>query len=144
MINYVPTYLKYIRINPVNGEVTSPFGYRTNPILGVLEFHDGIDIAVMEGTPVVSVIAGVVTEIRYSNTFGNLIRINSETNGYEIMYAHLNEIIVSVGDVVEKGQKVATSGNTGLSTGPHLHYTVLYNGELRDPIYYFERDFSYD
>lgn len=78
---------------------------------------------------------GIITEVRYSKTFGNMLRFKTEDN-YEIMFAHLKDILVAVNDTVYIGQIVALSGNTGLSSGPHLHYSIRKNGELVDPINY--------
>jgi len=128
-------------VNPVYGIITSLFGHRINPVLGIPEFHDGIDIAVSEGTGVIAVKDGIVIEVRYSNSFGNLVRYRT-SDGYEIMYAHLKTIHVEVGDEIELGQIIAYSGNTGLSTAPHLHYTIWRNGVLIDPIYFVDLPYT--
>ena len=117
----------------MDGVVTSGFGYRENPVLKVLEFHNGIDIAADLGTRVVAVKSGVVTEVRYSQTYGNVLEYKTNT-GYEIMYAHLEYITVSVGQTIEQGQVVAHSGNSGLTTGPHLHYSIIKDGEYINPL----------
>lgn len=122
-------------IDPVDGIITSSFGSRSNPILKKDEFHNGIDIGVAEGSDAVAVKGGKVIEVRASKTLGNLITY--ETNdGYIITYAHLQEALLKVGDKVVKGQVIAKTGNTGLSTGPHLHYSIQYKGEFLDPIQY--------
>ena len=108
---------------PVSGGVTSDCGKRENPILHKQELHDGLDIAVPEGTEVVAVKSGRVTEVRTSATYGKLLRFET-TDGYTILYAHLSEILVKKGEKIKQGQVVAKSGNTGLSTGPHLHYGI--------------------
>ncbi len=97
------------------------------------ELHDGIDIAVAEGTEVAAVKSGVVTETRTSATLGRLVKFRT-TDGYDVMYAHLSEILVKKGEEIRQGQAVARSGNTGLSTGPHLHYSVWKDGTLLDPL----------
>lgn len=129
--NYLDNYTEneniYMWINPVNGIITSVCTQRINPILNKLEFHNGIDIACDLNTSVVAVQNGVVTESYYSQSFGNVLKYKTD-NGYIVMYAHLNKALVEVGDRVEKGQIVALSGSTGLSTGAHLHYTI-YNGD---------------
>ncbi len=76
--------------------------------------------------------SGIVTEVRNSATYGKLIRYET-TDGYEVLYAHLSEPLVKTGEKIKQGQIIARSGNTGLSTGPHLHYSVWKDGELLDP-----------
>ncbi len=104
--------------------------------MGTLEFHNGIDIYNEVGANVVAVADGVVTEVRYSETYGNVLKyeVIDIKNNIEIMYAHLDKVYVSVGDRVLKNQTVAQNGNTGLVTGPHLHYTIVVDGETVDPI----------
>lgn len=120
---------------PVSGVVTSDCGKRENPILHKQELHDGLDIAVPEGTEVVAVKSGRVTEVRTSATYGKLLRFET-TDGYTILYAHLSEILVKKGEKIKQGQVVAKSGNTGLSTGPHLHYGIYRDGKLLNPMEY--------
>lgn len=122
---------------PVQGVLTSAFGARENPILHKAEFHNGLDIAVAEGTDVAAVKSGIVTEVRHSVTYGNLIRYET-TDGYEVMYAHLSQALVKAGEKIKQGQIIARSGNTGLSTGPHLHYSVWKDGDLLDPLTFLE------
>ena len=110
-------------------------GKRENPILHKQELHDGLDIAVPEGTEVVAVKSGRVTEVRTSATYGKLLRFET-TDGYTILYAHLSEILVKKGEKIKQGQVVAKSGNTGLSTGPHLHYGIYRDGKLLNPMEY--------
>lgn len=118
---------------PVDGVITSQWGERQNPLLHKQEFHDGLDIAVAEGTKVVAVRSGRVTEVRTSATYGRLLKYETE-DGYEVMYAHLSEVLVNKGEEVQQGQVIARSGNTGLSTGPHLHYSIQKDGEWLDPL----------
>lgn len=126
------TILAEIWINPVDGIITSSYGNRINPVLNKEEFHDGIDIAVESGTEVYAVKSGIVTRAEKSLTYGNTLYY--ETNdGYTIMYAHLQEAIAVEGEKIRQGQAIALSGNTGLTTGPHLHYTVWKNSEKLDP-----------
>ena len=101
-------------------------------MLDVWEFHNGIDIAVETGTEAVAVCDGRVIEIRKSETLGNVL-VYETVNGYRVTYAHLNETIKEQGDFVKQGEVVALTGNTGLSTGPHLHYGIEYDGEYIDP-----------
>ena len=123
------------------GVVTSDCGERENPLLHKQELHDGLDIAVAEGTEVVAVKSGTVTEVRTSATYGKLLRYNT-TDGYTIFYAHLSEILVRQGEQIKQGQVVARSGNTGLSTGPHLHYSIYRNGKLLNPKEYLRSEDS--
>ena len=125
-------------IAPVSGVVTSACGERENPILQKQEVHDGLDIAVSEGTAVVAVKSGMVTEVRTSATYGKLLRYET-TDGYTILYAHLSEILVKKGESIKQGQVVAKSGNTGLSTGPHLHYGIYRDGTLLNPMEYLPK-----
>ena len=120
-------------IDPLQGIITSSCGTRQNPVLEREELHDGIDIAVAEGTEVAAVKSGVVTETRTSATLGRLVKFRT-TDGYDVMYAHLSEILVKKGEEIRQGQAGARSGNTGLSTGPHLHYSVWKDGTLLDPL----------
>jgi len=120
-------------INPAQGTITSSFGERTNPVLGVKEFHNGIDIAMPMGTQVMAVKEGMVTRIRNSATYGLVLEYET-VDGHEVMYAHLSDVSVVVGEHIAQGQAVALSGNSGLSTGPHLHYSVWKGEALLDPM----------
>lgn len=120
---------------PAVGVVSSACGERENPILHKQEIHDGLDIAIPEGTEVVAVKSGTVTEVRTSATYGKLLRYET-TDGYTVFYAHLSEIPVKKGEKIKQGQVVAKSGNTGLSTGPHLHYGIYRGGTMLDPMDY--------
>ncbi len=120
-------------LSPVEGIITSACGERENPILHRQELHNGLDIAVAEGTDVVAVKSGTVTEVRTSATYGRVLKYETE-DGYAVMYAHLSEVFVKKGEEIRQGQVVAKSGNTGLSTGPHLHYSLWKGEELLDPL----------
>jgi murein DD-endopeptidase MepM/ murein hydrolase activator NlpD len=120
-------------ILPVNGPISSPFGYRRNPFGGwSSEFHSGIDIACDYGTPVQAVAAGTVTYAGYDGYWGRRVQID---HGYGVVtfYAHNSKLTVKVGDTIQKGEVVAYSGNSGRSTGSHLHYQAYVDGELVDP-----------
>ena len=124
-------------IHPANGIITSTFGKRINPILNKEEFHTGIDISMDEGTELLALKSGIITEVNKSKTYGNYIKF--ETNdGYEIMYAHLKKAKVKVNSKIDQNQIIALSGNTGLSTGPHLHLSIWINGILVDPRNFIE------
>lgn len=126
-------------LSPVEGVITSGCGDRINPILSKRELHNGLDIAVAEGTDVVAVKSGTVTEVRTSATYGKLLQYETK-DGYRVMYAHLSDILVRKGDEIKQGQIVAKSGNTGLSTGPHLHYSLWKGDELLDPMKYLSAE----
>ena len=128
-------------INPAEGTVTSSCGERENPVLNKMEFHNGIDIAVVTGTEVVAVRSGVVTVIRTSATFGKVLEYET-ADGYKVMYAHLSEVLVKKGEKIKQGDIVAKSGNTGLSTGPHLHYSLWKDGTLLDPMEYVDLKYT--
>ncbi len=115
--------------------VTSGFGYRQNPITPERkEFHTGIDLRAKTGTPVYATADGIVkiARTRYKLGFGKLI-VLSHSLGFTTYYAHLDKILVKTGQFVKKGQKIALSGNTGYSNGPHLHYEVRYIGIALNP-----------
>lgn len=112
--------------------MTSACGERENPVLQKQELHNGVDIAAEEGTDVIAVKSGTVTEVRTSATYGKVVRYDT-SDGYEVMYAHLSEILVKQGETIKQGQVIAKSGNTGLTTGPHLHYSIWKDGELLNP-----------
>ncbi|MDF1614130.1 M23 family metallopeptidase [Desulfurivibrio dismutans] len=117
---------------PVPGTLTSPFGRRSDPFTGQPAMHDGLDIHNRVGTKIKAPAAGVVTTSKYTRFNGNYMVID-HGNGFETRYLHLQRSLVQKGDRVERGQEIAQLGNTGRSTGPHLHYTILYNGEAIDP-----------
>ena len=124
-------------INPIEGIITSPGGLRYNPITRRREFHDGIDIAAPIGTPIVAPREGTVLATGNSTSFGRYLRM-AHPDGYVSFMAHLHSVTVSVGDVVRQGDKVAYSGNTGRSTGPHLHFSLFRDGQFVDPINYVD------
>ena len=113
-------------ITPTNGWVTSNFGYRISPYTNTPAFHQGLDIAASPGTPVRATGSGVITYTGYDTGYGKLISID---HGYGILtrYGHNAEVFVVMGQKVKRGDVIATVGNTGRSTGPHLHYEVRLN-----------------
>lgn len=120
---------------PVNGVVTSPFGYRTHPIFGTTIYHSGIDIGVDEGTPVHAADAGVVVEADWISGYGYAVIID-HGNGLSTLYGHNSSLAVSAGQSVSQGQVIAYAGSTGNSTGPHVHFEVRSNGDPVDPMGY--------
>ena len=125
-------------------QISSYFGYRTDPIYKVEKFHSGIDLAAPLGTEVFATGDGVVemVETNYWG-YGNLIRIN-HGYGYKTQYAHLSQFATHKGQKVKRGQLIGYVGSTGKSTGSHLHYEVLKNDEPVDPIHFFFNDLSPD
>lgn len=134
-INYYPT------ISPIKAKdfinISSPYGYREHPIKKEVLFHEGLDISAIPGTPVYSTAQGKVYKVLYSKYgYGNRVVIK-HAYGFETLYAHLGTIKVKKGQWVNKNQLIATVGNTGASTGPHLHYEIHKNNNPRDPLGYF-------
>ncbi len=127
---------------PVEGKITSDFGYRTTPAKGASTGHSGIDIGVPIGTPVKVIADGTVVAANGNmRGYGNGMFVDHGTiNGKHIIseYGHLSKFDVKVGDKVTKGQVIAKSGNSGISTGPHLHLTIKENNTPVDPKKYFE------
>jgi murein DD-endopeptidase MepM/ murein hydrolase activator NlpD len=120
-------------IPPATGRISSPSGNRTNPITGRSEFHDGIDIAIPTGTPILAPKDGNITAAGFCPGYGHFIRL-SHANGYTTFYAHLSRTISQIGEAVTQGTHIAYSGNTGQSTGPHLHFGIFRNGQFVDPL----------
>lgn len=120
---------------PVNAPITSDFGWRIHPIYGTRRLHAGTDFGVDEGTPVHAADGGVVVEAGWISGYGYTVIID-HGNGMSTLYAHNSDVAVSPGQTVSKGEVVSYSGNTGGSTGPHLHFEVRINGEPTDPMGY--------
>ncbi len=114
------------------GWISSIFGRRTDPITGKKAWHHGLDFAGKEGEPVHAVAAGVVVRVDHEKGYGNVVEIR-HPDGYTTIYGHNKKNLVSEGDVVTKGQVIALLGNTGRSTGPHVHFEVRRQGRLVDP-----------
>lgn len=129
-----PTYIKPIS----GGRVTSNFGKRKAPKKGASTYHKGVDWATPTGTPVYASCGGTVAKAGWGSGYGYVIYINHE-DGKQTRYAHLSKVLVSVGQSVKQGDKIALSGNTGVSTGPHLHFEILVNGVRVDPFKYVPR-----
>ena len=117
--------------------VSSYYGWRINPVTGQEQLHRGVDIAVPTGTTVYAAMDGTVTTAAYDSYYGNYVVIEDE-KGYCTKYAHMDTLSVSAGQVVTHGIPIGTTGNTGSSTGSHLHIECLYNGEYYNPLFYFE------
>ncbi len=120
------------------GYISDEFGWRIHPLTNKQEFHEGMDIAVWYNTPVLAAADGIVKYVGWYAGYGYLIKIDHEF-GYMTYYAHLNKFKVKVGQKVKKGQVIALSGNSGRSTGPHLHYEVRVNNIPQNPREYIGR-----
>ncbi|WP_457583262.1 M23 family metallopeptidase [Ensifer canadensis] len=114
-------------------DITSDFGNRLDPFLGRLALHAGIDFRATVGTRIRATAPGTVTNAGLTGGYGNLVEID-HGNGVSSRYAHLSMVLVKVGDRIKAGDVVAKSGNTGRSTGPHLHYEIRLNGQAVDPM----------
>jgi murein DD-endopeptidase MepM/ murein hydrolase activator NlpD len=119
-------------ILPVHGIFMSGFGWRNSPFTGLGEFHKGIDISNQQGTPVTASADGTVSFAGHQNYLGNVVMIH-HGHGLATCYAHLQKTLKEQGDKVRRGEKIGLLGNTGKSTGPHLHYEVHLNGTPVDP-----------
>lgn len=125
-------------IKPVTARITSTFGYRQNPITSRgSEFHNGIDFGAPYGTEVLATADGSVIFAGWNSGYGKMVII-SHGNGLTTLYAHNSKILVKKGDKVKRGQVISKVGNTGRSTGPHLHYEIKLNGKRVNPNKYFE------
>lgn len=120
-------------IRPVEeGYISSVFGYRINPLTGRREFHRGLDIATKTGTPIIASADGIVSFSGKNGSFGNMIAID-HGYGYTTRYGHCKELLKKKGETVKRGDVIALVGNTGRSTGPHVHYEVKLNGVQVNP-----------
>ena len=126
-----PTYIKPIS----GGRLTSGFGKRNRPTRGASSYHKGVDWATPVGTSVVASSSGVVTRAGWGSGYGYCVYIR-HPDGRETRYGHLSKVLVSAGQSVSQGQRIALSGNTGVSTGPHLHFEILIGGSQVNPLNY--------
>lgn len=120
------------------GEITDPFGWRSDPFTGEQRFHEGVDFAAAYGTPIMATANGVVTRAEWVEGYGNLVEIR-HTGGITTRYGHNSLVTVQVGDAVKAGEVVAFMGSTGRSTGSHVHYEVRINGVAVDPMLFIRR-----
>ncbi|MDR2485649.1 MAG: M23 family metallopeptidase [Treponema sp.] len=120
-------------IYPIRGRLTSPFGWRNDPISGVRRYHAALDLAAGTGTPVKAAMDGRISTVGLNSVYGKYIII-THNDGYQTMYAHLNATSVSQGAYVSQGMKIGEVGSTGYSTGPHLHFALYKNGRAVNPL----------
>ena len=123
--------------------ISSGYSYRIHPIYKINKFHYGMDFVAPVGTPVYATADGIVEMAGKNLGYGNYVKINHGYD-YETAYGHLNSIGVRKGQKVVRGQIIGTVGNTGISTGDHLHYEVIYRGKTVNPINYFADDITAD
>lgn len=129
-----PTYIK-----PINGgRVTSTFGNRAQPVPGASTYHQAVDWATPTGTPVYASSGGTVERAGWIGSYGYAVYIN-HPDGRQTRYAHLSKILVKAGQKVKQGDRIALSGNTGVTSGPHLHFEMIINGKKVDPLKYVPR-----
>ena len=124
-------------VNPILGHLRSEYGYRDHPIDGVYKFHNGVDIGGQTGDPIGAFAAGTVDYIGENDDHGLYLQID-HGNGIKSFYAHCSKLCVSQGQTVAAGEKVAEVGSTGVSTGPHLHLELKWNGLHLNPAYYVD------
>jgi murein DD-endopeptidase MepM/ murein hydrolase activator NlpD len=117
---------------PIRGYITSPYGYRPSPFTRERQFHTGLDIGASQGTPIRAGMAGRVSSVGYDATSGNYVVITHHS-GYRTLYAHMSVVRTKTGAYVRTGDVIGDVGSTGLSTGPHLHFTVYKNGVTVNP-----------
>jgi hypothetical protein len=128
-------------LRPTCGRLTSPFGWRADPMEGeTLRFHEGIDFANKTGTPVLAPADGVVCFTGWQGTYGKAVHISHEVPSYETVYGHLDSYVVCKNQKVQRGDLIGYMGNTGRSTGPHLHYEIRKSGSARNPEEYLLPD----
>ena len=126
-----PTYVKPIS----GGTLSSRFGRRGAPTRGASSYHEGVDWSTPVGTPVYASSTGVVSKAGWGSGYGYCVFID-HPDGRQTRYAHLSKVLVSVGQSVTQGDRIASSGNTGISTGPHLHFEIRIGGTAVDPLQY--------
>lgn len=119
---------------PVSGSISSPFGYRINPVTKAFSFHSGVDIAADSGEKIKAAYYGKVSKVAYDDVSGNYIELTHE-GGLVTRYLHCSEIIAEENMVVRSGETIALVGSTGRSTGPHLHFVIEVDGKKVDPLY---------
>ena len=122
-------------IYPTKGRITDRFGMRRDPFTGMRRFHNGVDLAAPVGTPVFASMSGKVAMLGYNPTYGKYL-ILTHPEGFQTLYGHLDAFRVQKGQSVKQGQRIADMGNSGYSTGSHLHFSIFRRGEPIDPFEY--------
>jgi murein DD-endopeptidase MepM/ murein hydrolase activator NlpD len=134
-------YLKKIQSiplgRPVAGPISSRFGARIDPLNNKKSFHEGIDFRGRRGDKIYATGDGIVTKAFRNGSYGNFVMIDHK-NGYQTSFAHMDKFLVKKGERVKRGQLIGKVGNTGRSTGPHLHYELLHNGTPVNPLKYMQ------
>ncbi|MCL2374120.1 MAG: M23 family metallopeptidase [Treponema sp.] len=121
-------------VHPVRGaRLSSPFGWRNDPFTGVRRHHAAVDLAAPLGTPIIAAKDGRVSALGYDRVFGHFV-ILTHAGGFQTLYAHLHNVSVRRGDQVRQGARIGSVGNTGLSTGPHLHFAIYRNNRAVNPL----------
>jgi murein DD-endopeptidase MepM/ murein hydrolase activator NlpD len=124
-------------ISPVWGRITSTFGYRVHPITGAYTIHEGLDISGTIGTPIKSPADGVVSFVGFKDFFGRVVMVDHPVSGFKTIFAHLNKAAVSEGQALKRGDILGYLGNSGRSTGPHLHFEVHKLNSVVNPTDFF-------
>jgi murein DD-endopeptidase MepM/ murein hydrolase activator NlpD len=136
LLNRADKYLKAIRFlpfgRPVDGPITSEFGERLDPVNGKTAFHTGIDFRSKPGDDIYATADGVVSKAFYNGSYGNYVLIDHD-NGYSSAFSHMKKFVVRPGQKIHRGQLIGFVGNSGRSTGPHLHYEVTLDEKPIDP-----------
>jgi murein DD-endopeptidase MepM/ murein hydrolase activator NlpD len=128
-----PTYVKPLS----GGRLSSGFGRRKSPTKGASSYHRGVDWATPTGTAVFASCGGTVTKAGWGGGYGYVVYI-THADGRQTRYAHLSKVLVKSGQTVSQGERIALSGNTGISSGPHVHFEILINGSQVIPLKYLE------
>jgi len=132
-------------IQPLSGKdvkrMASGFGYRIHPVYKTVKFHDGVDLTASTGTKIYATGDGVVTLAEYNRGYGKMVKINHGYN-YETAYGHMSMILVKKGQKIKRGDVIGLVGNTGTSTGPHVHYEVRKHGRPVNPVNYYLNDLT--
>jgi len=130
--NFLQTILYVPLGRPVPGRISSRYGHRTDPVNGKRGFHEGIDLKGRSGDPILATADGTVTKAFWNGGYGRYIEVD-HGNGYVTKFAHMKKILVKKGDKVTRGQKIGQVGNSGRSTGSHLHYEICFNQNPVNP-----------
>jgi murein DD-endopeptidase MepM/ murein hydrolase activator NlpD len=123
-------FIKPVR---VRWYMSSPYGWRESPFTGLRTYHNGVDMACPQGSPIYSALGGTVTSTGYDATYGNYV-IVSHHSGYKTLYGHMSIILAVRGQYVDTNTRIGRVGSTGMSTGPHLHFTVFKNNKAVNPM----------